>query len=426
MTSFVHVFRLITTSGVLSSSRGLLSTTRCNFPQVFRITMTHFSHFATNAIHVGQDPAQWNCHAVVPPIILSTTFEQEAPAVTYGYDYSRAGNPTRDSFEKCVASLENAKYGLATASGLAALTMLTHLCNAGDHIIVCDDVYGGINRYFSKVASRFNLEINLIDMTNIDNVKKAIKSNTKMVWIETPTNPLLKLVDIQAISDVAHETEGLFVVVDNTFMSPYFQNPLKLGADVTTHSVTKYINGHSDVVMGFIGTNNDDIHEKLRFLQNSMGCVPGPFSCFLANRGVKTLHLRMREHEKNAFKVARFLENSAHVNKVIYPGLTSHPQHELAKTQMSGFGGMVTFFINGNLETAKKFFKYVKLFVLAESLGGYESLAEHPALMTHASVPPDQREALGITDTLIRLSVGLEDGEDLINDLDQALKAAFC
>ncbi|XP_046846188.1 cystathionine gamma-lyase-like isoform X2 [Xenia sp. Carnegie-2017] len=347
-----------------------------------------------------------------------------------GYDYSRAGNPTRECFEKCIASLENAKHGIqillmcCSASGLAALATITHLLKADDHVVVCDDVYGGTNRYFSKVSTRFNLEISMVDVTDIEKLKLAIKSNTKMVWIETPTNPLLKLIDIQAVADVAHKHEGILVVVDNTFITPYFQNPLELGADIVTHSITKYINGHADVVMGFIATNNDIIHEKLRFLQNAMGAVPGPFSCYLALRGVKTLHLRMREHEKNAFEVARFLNTSPHVKKVVYPGLESHPQHELAKKQMSGFGGMVTFFINGDIETAKSFFKHSKIFTLAESLGGYESLAEHPALMTHASVPQNEREVLGISDSLIRLSVGLESGKDLIKDLDEALKAA--
>ncbi|XP_044169451.1 cystathionine gamma-lyase-like [Acropora millepora] len=384
-----------------------------------------FPHFGTLAIHAGQDPEQWNSRAVVPPISMSSTFKQDAPGVHRGFEYSRSGNPTRNCFEACVAALEGAKHGIATASGLSATMLLTHLLKSGDHILSVDDVYGGTNRYFSQVAApQMGVEISFVDLAELSKLKSAIKPNTKMVWVETPTNPLLKLVDIQGASEIVHQHEGITLVVDNTFMSSYFQRPLSLGADVVMHSVTKYLNGHSDTVMGVICTNNDELCNKLRFLQNALGPVPSPFDCFLANRGLKTLHLRMRQHQINALAVARFLEKNPRVQRVIYPGLESYPQLELAKKQMTGFGGMVTFFIKGDLENSKQFFKASKLFTLAESLGGFESLTELPAIMTHASVPKDQREILGISDTLIRLSVGLEDTEDLIEDLDQALKKA--
>ncbi|XP_074612146.1 cystathionine gamma-lyase-like [Acropora palmata] len=384
-----------------------------------------FPHFGTLAIHAGQDPEQWNSRAVVPPISMSSTFKQDAPGVHRGFEYSRSGNPTRNCFEACVAALEGAKHGIATASGLSATMLLTHLLKSGDHILSVDDVYGGTNRYFSQVAApQMGIEISFVDLAELSKLKSAIKPNTKMVWIETPTNPLLKLVDIQGASEIVHQNEGIILVVDNTFMSSYFQRPLSLGADVVMHSVTKYLNGHSDTVMGVICTNNDELCSKLRFLQNALGPVPSPFDCYLANRGLKTLHLRMRQHQINALAVARFLEKNPRVQRVIYPGLDSYPQLELAKKQMTGFGGMVTFFIEGDVENSKQFFKASKLFTLAESLGGFESLTELPSIMTHASVPKDQREILGISDTLIRLSVGLEDTEDLIEDLDQALKKA--
>ncbi|XP_044169447.1 cystathionine gamma-lyase-like [Acropora millepora] len=384
-----------------------------------------FPHFGTLAIHAGQDPEQWNSRAVVPPISMSSTFKQDAPGVHRGFEYSRSGNPTRNCFEACVAALEGAKHGIATASGLSATMLLTHLLKSGDHILSVDDVYGGTNRYFSQVAApQMGIEISFVDLAELSKLKSAIKPNTKMVWVETPTNPLLKLVDIQGASEIVHQHEGIILVVDNTFMSSYFQRPLSLGADVVMHSVTKYLNGHSDTVMGVICTNNDELCNKLRFLQNALGPVPSPFDCFLANRGLKTLHLRMRQHQINALAVARFLEKNPRVQRVIYPGLESYPQLELAKKQMTGFGGMVTFFIKGDVENSKQFFKASKLFTLAVSLGGFESLTELPAIMTHASVPKDQREILGISDTLIRLSVGLEDTEDLIEDLDQALKKA--
>eukprot|EP01132_Coremiostelium_polycephalum_P003283 gene3283-4112_t len=385
--------------------------------------MTHDNthKIGTKVIHAGQ-PADSVTGAVIVPISLSTTFQQPSPGVLpAGFDYSRSGNPTRKALEECIAACENAKYGLAFSSGLATLTTITHLLKAGDEVVSIDDVYGGTRRYFTRVAQNFDLKFSFVDMSTLDDLKAAMTDKTKMVWIETPTNPLLKVADIKAVADYVH-TRGAFLVVDNTFMSPYFQNPLDLGADIVIHSVTKYINGHSDVVMGVLATNNDTLFEKLKFLQNSIGAVPSPFDCFLALRGIKTLHIRMREHEKNAFQVCEFLTKHAKVERVIYPGLPSHPQHELCKRQMKGFGGMVVFFVKGGIEQSKKVLENLKIFALAESLGGVESLVELPSIMTHASVPPEERAKLGITDTLIRLSVGIEDPVDLINDLAQALE----
>uniref|UniRef100_A0ABM5G8C1 Cystathionine gamma-lyase n=1 Tax=Pogona vitticeps TaxID=103695 RepID=A0ABM5G8C1_9SAUR len=384
-----------------------------------------FRHFATQAIHVGQEPEQWNSLAVVPPISLATTFKQHAPGKHSGFEYSRCGNPTRDCLEKAVAALDGAKYCLAYASGLAATLNIAHLLKAGDTIICIDDVYGGTNRYFRKIASDMGLKTVFVDCTKPECLEAAITPETKLVWIETPTNPMLKVVDIQACAKVVHKHEGLILAVDNTFMSAYFQRPLALGADICMYSATKYMNGHSDVVMGLVSINDDALHEKLRFLQYAIGAVPSPFDCYLCNRGLKTLAIRMKQHFQNALAVAQFLESDPRVEKVIFPGLPSHPQFELVKRQCTGCPGMVSFYIKGNAETASTFLKSLKLFALAESLGGYESLAEHPAIMTHASVPKADREALGITDTFIRMSVGLEDSEDLLEDLSQALKAAI-
>ncbi|XP_071952341.1 cystathionine gamma-lyase-like [Antedon mediterranea] len=385
-----------------------------------------FVSFATNAIHAGQEPERWKSLAVVPLISLSSTFKQSSPGeCPGGYDYSRGGNPTRDVLEQCVASLDNAKYAFAFSSGLSAMMSICHLLKSGDHVLSMDDLYGGSNRYFQKVLRNMGIEIDFVDCRDVNNVKKAIKSNTKLVWLETPTNPLLRLVDIQVVCEVVHAIGGILVCVDNTFSSSYFQRPIDLGADLTMCSATKYMNGHSDVVMGLVSTNNQEISERLKFLQLALGTIPSPFDCFLVNRGLKTLHLRMKEHQKNAMVVAKFLETNNCVSKVIYPGLPSHPQHELAKRQMKGFSGMVTFFIKGGINQSRLFLQSSKLFTLAESLGGFESLAELPCVMTHASVPAEERLKLGITDTLIRLSVGLEDSGDLIADLDQALKVAI-
>ncbi|XP_042219125.1 cystathionine gamma-lyase-like [Homarus americanus] len=382
--------------------------------------------FSSRAIHDGNEPEQWSHLAVVPPISTATTFKQNGPADFKMFEYSRSGNPTRNCLEKCLASTENAEFGLAFASGLAATTTLTHTLSAGDHIVSMDDLYGGTNRYFRHVATRFGLEIDFVDACYPKKVEAAMKTNTKMVWIETPTNPTLKLVDIAAVAAIVKKHGSSFLVVDNTFMSPYFQRPLDLGADLVLHSVTKYINGHTDVIMGAICTNRSDLHEQLRFLQNSIGPVPSPFDCYLVNRSLKTLALRMEQHMKNGLAVAKFLETHSCVEKVIHPGLPSHPQHELSKRQCFGHSGMLSFYIKGNdLETSKKFFKHLKVFTLAESLGGYESLCELPSVMTHASVPKETRDKLGITDGLIRISCGLEGTDDLINDLDQALKAVI-
>ncbi|KAM4872351.1 cystathionine gamma-lyase [Thomomys bottae] len=383
-----------------------------------------FQHFATQAIHVGQEPEQWNSSAVVPPISLSTTFKQTTPGKSSGFEYSRSGNPTRNCLEKVVAALDGAKYSLAFASGLAATVTIAHLLKAGDQVICMDDVYGGTGRYFRYVAGDLGLKVSFVDCTNLKLLEAAITPETKLVWIETPTNPSLKVVDIEACAHIVHKHEDIILAVDNTFMSAYFQRPLALGADISIQSATKYMNGHSDIVMGLVSVNSEDLNKKLRFLQNTLGAVPSPFDCFLCNRGLKTLQLRMEKHFKNGMAVAQFLEVNPRVEKVIYPGLPSHPQHELLKRQCTGCPGMVTFYIKGTLQHATTFFKNLKVFTLAESLGGYESLAELPAIMTHASVPKSDRDILGISDTLIRLSVGLEDEEDLLNDLDQALKAA--
>lgn len=391
--------------------------------QVF-IFLPSFQHFATQAIHVGQEPEQWNSRAVVLPISLATTFKQDFPGQSSGFEYSRSGNPTRNCLEKAVAALDGAKHSLAFASGLAATITITHLLKAGDEIICMDEVYGGTNRYFRRVASEFGLKISFVDCSKTKLLEAAITPQTKLVWIETPTNPTLKLADIGACAQIVHKRGDIILVVDNTFMSAYFQRPLALGADICMCSATKYMNGHSDVVMGLVSVNSDDLNSRLRFLQNSLGAVPSPFDCYLCCRGLKTLQVRMEKHFKNGMAVARFLETNPRVEKVVYPGLPSHPQHELAKRQCSGCPGMVSFYIKGALQHAKAFLKNLKLFTLAESLGGYESLAELPAIMTHASVPEKDRATLGINDTLIRLSVGLEDEQDLLEDLDRALKAA--
>ncbi|CAI5776948.1 cystathionine gamma-lyase [Podarcis lilfordi] len=384
-----------------------------------------FRHFATQAIHAGQEPEQWKSLAVVPPISLATTFKQQAPGKHSGFEYSRCGNPTRDSMEKAVAALDGAKYCLSYASGLAATVNIAHLLKAGDTVVCTDDVYGGTNRYFQSIASEMGLKTIFVDCTKLENLKAAITPETKLVWIETPTNPTLKVVDIQGCADIVHKHKGVILAVDNTFMSAYFQRPLSLGADICMYSATKYMNGHSDVVMGLVSVNDDNLHERLRFLQYSLGAVPSPFDCYLCNRGLKTLEIRMKQHFHNALTIAKYLESDPRVEKVLFPGLPSHPQYELMQRQCTGCPGMISFYIKGNLENASTFLKNLKLFTLAESLGGYESLAELPAIMTHASVPKADREVLGISDTLIRMSVGLEDSEDLLEDLDQALKAAI-
>ncbi|KAJ1921573.1 cystathionine gamma-lyase cys3 [Mycoemilia scoparia] len=377
--------------------------------------------FGTRAIHAGSDPDPAT-GAVVPALSLSTTYKQNGIG-NFVFEYSRSDNPNRRNFEHAIAALEKGKHGLAFASGLAATTTILNSLPHGAHVISMNDVYGGTYRYFNKVATNMKITTTFLDLTNPSNLPDAITPDTKLIWIESPSNPTLRLVDIPAIVEIAHKSD-IYVLVDNTFLSPYFQTPLELGADIVLHSVTKYINGHSDVVMGAIVTNDDSINTKLRFLQNSMGAIPSPFDCHQAQRGLKTLHLRMRQHAINAMAVAKFLESSPYVESVIYPGLPSHPQHELALRQQRGFGGMISFRIRGDSKTADRFLSSTRLFTLAESLGGIESLAELPCLMTHGSVSAEDREKLGITDNLIRLSVGVEDTEDLVDDVAQALEHA--
>ncbi len=378
--------------------------------------------FDTLAIHAGQHPDP-TTGAIMTPVYFNSTYVQDGPGEHKGYEYSRTKNPTRGALEACLAALEGAKFGACFASGCAATDMLMHMLSAGDHVVCSDDVYGGTFRQFDKVFTRHGLTFSFVDMTNPENIEKAITPKTKMIWVETPTNPMLKLVDLSRAAEIAKKHK-LISVCDNTFMTPYFQRPLEHGFEIVTHSTTKYLNGHSDVVGGFVATSNKDLAEKMYFLQNAVGGVPGPMDSFLVLRGVKTLHVRMQRHAENAFKIADFLVSHPKVNKVTFPGLTSHPQHELAKKQMKGFGGMMTFDMKGGLEAARKFLKTVKVFACAESLGGVESLIEHPAIMTHASIPKENREKLGITDGLIRLSVGIEDSADLIDDLKAAFDAA--
>lgn len=383
-----------------------------------KLTNQNFG-FSTRAIHAGQEPDP-TTGAIMTPVYLTSTYVQSSPGVHKGWEYSRTHNPTRRAFENCLASLEQGQFGFAFSSGCAASTTILHMLKQGDHVIANDDMYGGTFRLFDKVLKNNGLEFTYTNLTDAENFKRALKPSTKMVWLETPTNPTLKLVDIRKISQMAHE-KGIIVVVDNTFMSPYFQRPLVLGADIVVHSVTKYIGGHSDIVGGAVVTNKQDYAEKLAFLSNSMGGIQGAFDAFMCLRSLKTLPVRMKAHAINAQAIAEFLESHPKVEKVLYPGLKSHPQHQLAKEQMLGMGGMITFFIKGGLTGARALLENVKIFALAESLGGVESLIEHPAIMTHASVPLENRKALGIDDSLIRLSVGIEDLEDLLSDLKQAL-----
>jgi len=377
--------------------------------------------FSTRAIHAGQQPDP-TYGAIMTPIYMSSTFVQPSPGVYNGFDYSRAGNPTRKAYEDCLASLESGKFGFAFTSGCAAATTVMHLLKNGDHVIASDDMYGGSFRLFDKVIKHNGIEFSYPDLADVANFEKAIKSTTKMVWIETPTNPLMKLVDIKKICAAAHK-KNIISVVDNTFMSPYFQRPLELGADIVLHSTSKYINGHSDLVGGALITSDDKIAEQLEFLAKSMGGVQSTFDSYICMRSLKTLPIRMQAHARNAQEVAQFLEKHPKVEKVLYPGLKSHPQHGLATEQMTGFGGMISIYLKGGLTESKAFLEKVKIFALAESLGGVESLIEHPAIMTHASVPAETRKALGISDNFIRLSVGIEDISDLIWDLEQALSS---
>lgn len=373
----------------------------------------------TRAIHAGQSPDP-STGAIMTPVYLTSTYVQEAPGVHKGYEYSRTGNPTRAALEGCLASLEGGRFGLAFASGCAATSIVMHTLRAGDHVICGDDVYGGTFRLFDAVWRNAGLDFDFVDLTDPDAVLRAKKPNTRMVWLETPTNPLLKLADVAAIAERCR-AHGLTLAVDNTFSTPFNQRPLALGADLVVHSTTKYLNGHSDVVGGAIVTDDDALHTRLAYLQNAVGPVPGPLDCFLTLRGLKTLHVRMERHADNAIDLAAWLEEHPAVERVLYPGLPSHPQHALARKQMSGFGGMITIFLRGGLAAAQQMLSRTRLFACAESLGGVESLIEHPAIMTHASVPAEHRAAIGITDGLVRLSVGIEDVEDLRADLARAL-----
>lgn len=371
--------------------------------------------FNTRSLHVGNypDPATG---AVSPPIFQTSTYAQSSPGVHRGYEYTRTHNPTRSRLEECLAALENAKHCVVTSSGMSAEMLVLMAMPKGSTILCGDDVYGGTYRLFTTV---YNDDFNFVftDTSKTEETLKKIEElKPSLIWIESPTNPLLKLSDIKTIAAKAKEV-GAFTAVDNTFMSPYFQNPLDLGADISYHSMSKYINGHSDVVAGAIMLNNDTLAKKIAVLQNSIGPSQSPFDSWLVLRGVKTLGIRMKQHEKNAFEIARFLENHPKVEKVVYPGLESHPHHQIAKEQMSGFGGMITFFIKGGLDAARTFLENVDLFVLAESLGGVESLIESPAIMTHASIPKVEREKIGLSDNLIRVSVGIEEVEDLIEDM---------
>lgn len=382
--------------------------------------------FETKVIHVGEEPnfKEGGSGDVVIPIHLSSTFaRKKVEEPTQGYEYSRTGNPTRKALERRLASLEDARFGLAFASGMAAETTLAlTMLRARDHVIAFDDLYGGTRRLFDRILSKnFQVEVSYVDARDPKNINRAIRENTRMIWLETPTNPLMKLCDIRAIAKISKKA-NILLVVDNTFMTPYFQNPLLLGADMVVHSTTKYLNGHSDSVGGALMLSDENTYLPLKFNQNATGAILSPFDSFLVLRGIKTLAVRMKEHEKNAQQVADYLQEHPKVKKVNYPGLKSHPQYELAKKQMSGFGGMLSFEIVGGLKEAEQFLGNLKIFSLAESLGGVESLIEHPARMTHASVPPEIRKQIGITDSLIRISVGIENIDDLIKDLDQAFK----
>src|SRR5947207_2942463 len=372
--------------------------------------------FETRAIHAGQDPDP-TTGSIIVPIYQTSTYVQEKLGQHKGYEYSRTGNPTRAALEECMASLEEGKYGLAFASGMAAETTIMYLFAQGDHVLVSDDVYGGTYRLFERVLAPYGLQFSYMDMTDPASVREQMRENTKAVWIETPSNPLMKLVDITEVSKIAKE-HGAKVIVDNTFASPYGQQPLMMGADIVVHSSTKYLGGHSDAVGGVIVISDDAAYEKLKYLQNAVGAVPGPMDCFLVLRGIKTLGIRMRAHESNARKIAEFLEQHPIVDRVRYPGLPSHPQHDLAGRQMRSFGGMISFQVKGGFEEARQIAQSTRLFLLAESLGGVESLIEHPGLMTHLSVA---NSPLQVPDNLVRLSVGIEDSDDLIRDLATAL-----
>jgi cystathionine gamma-lyase len=379
-------------------------------------------HLDTLTIHAGQSPDP-TTGAVMTPVYLTSTYAQASPGVHKGFEYSRTQNPTRHALQDCLAALEGARHGLAFASGLAATDAILHLLEAGDHVLASDDVYGGTFRIFDKVFRRHGLAFDYVDLSDARNVERALRPRTRLVWIESPTNPMLKIVDLAEVARIAR-AHGARTVVDNTFATPYFQRPLEHGIDVVAHSTTKYLNGHSDVIGGALMTSDAELYDRLKFLQNAVGGVPSPMDSFLVLRGLKTLHVRMQRHAENALAIARHLERHPQVERVVYPGLPSHPQHALARRQMSGFGGMLAFVIRGGLPAARAFLESVRIFACAESLGGVESLIEHPAIMTHASVPKDTREQLGILDGFIRVSVGIEAVSDLVDDLERGFAAA--
>jgi cystathionine beta-lyase/cystathionine gamma-synthase len=377
--------------------------------------------FATRCVHAGQEPDP-TTGAVMMPIYTTSTYVQQSPGVHKGYDYARTKNPTRMAFERCIADLEGGSKAFAFASGLGAISTTLELLDQGAHVIAVDDLYGGSRRLFERVRKRSaGLDFSYLDLTKLDAIEAAIRPTTRLIWVETPTNPTLKLVDLARIAEIA-KRRGILAAADNTFASPYIQRPLELGFDLVVHSTTKYLNGHSDMVGGCaVVGDNAELRDKMTFLQNAIGAIQGPFDSFLALRGLKTLALRMERHCTSALRIAEWLERHPKVRRVHYPGLPSHPQHALAKKQMRAFGGMIAAELAGTLDDAKRFLERCRLFALAESLGGVESLIEHPALMTHGSVPPEVRATLGITDTLVRLSVGIEDADDLIADLASAL-----
>ncbi|MCB9707603.1 MAG: PLP-dependent transferase [Myxococcales bacterium] len=379
-------------------------------------------HFETLAIHAGQEPDP-NTGAVMQPIVLSTTFSQDGPGAHKGYEYTRSDNPNRRSLEICLASLEGASHGLAFSSGCAAISTVMQLLSPGDHVVACDDVYGGTRRLFDQVFSPLGLKISWVDLADASALSNTLQDNTRLVWIETPTNPMLKLLDIRALSQTCAAAK-IPLAVDNTFATPMLQRPLELGASLVVHSMTKYLNGHSDVLGGAVLTNDDELAQRLRFLQNAVGAVPSPFDCFMVLRGLKTLPVRMHQHCVSAKHLSRWLSDHPGVKRVIYPGLQSHPQHALAQQQMLDFGGIISFEVEGGRAAAVALLKSVRIFTCAESLGGVESLIELPVMMTHASVPEDVRQELGISAGLIRISVGLENVEDLQNDLNFGLNAA--
>jgi cystathionine beta-lyase/cystathionine gamma-synthase len=374
--------------------------------------------FGTRAVHAGQRPDP-TTGAIMTPVYQTSTYVQPELGRHLGYEYARTHNPTREALEGNVADLEGGRHGIAYASGLAATDSIAKLLSAGDHVVSGEGVYGGTYRLFEQIIARMGIDFTFVDSGDPDAIRDAVRPNTKLIHVETPTNPMMRLTDLEAAAGIAHEA-GALLSVDNTFASPYNQRPLEFGADIVMHSTTKYLNGHSDMVGGMIVVDDADLHDRLRYIQNAAGGVPGPWDCWLALRGTKTLHLRMREHNKNGQRVAEWLEGHARIERVYYPGLASHPQHDLARRQMSGFTGMISI-ETGSKERAARLVNGVRVFALAESLGGVESLIGHPAMMTHASVPADRRAAMGLSDGLVRLSCGVEDVEDLIEDLEQAL-----